>query len=62
MPPEEVTNNLLRFKALMRMQKAVNVSRQTGREIVTRKGVVLAKKVEALFHVVPPSIYSSRWG
>ncbi|MGP3591460.1 conjugative transfer ATPase [Vagococcus sp. WN89Y] len=55
MPPEEV-NNIARFKALTEEQKAVLLSASKLSGCYT-EGVVLAKKVEALFRVVPPSIY-----
>lgn len=55
MPPEEV-NNIARFKALTEEQKAVLLSAGKLSGCYT-EGVVLAKKVEALFRVVPPSIY-----
>ncbi|EKR2566609.1 conjugative transfer ATPase, partial [Escherichia coli] len=55
MPPEEV-NSIARFKALTEEQKAVLLSASKLSGCYT-EGVVLAKKVEALFRVVPPSIY-----
>ncbi|MDI1148010.1 conjugative transfer ATPase, partial [Escherichia coli] len=55
MPPEEV-NSIARFKALTEEQKAVLLSAGKLSGCYT-EGVVLAKKVEALFRVVPPSIY-----
>ncbi|EJD2666665.1 conjugative transfer ATPase [Escherichia coli] len=55
MPPEEV-NNIARFKSLTEEQKAVLLSASKLSGCYT-EGVVLAKRTEALFRVVPPSLY-----
>ncbi|EFG8208466.1 conjugative transfer ATPase [Escherichia coli] len=55
MPPEEV-NNIARFKSLTEEQKAVLMSASKLSGCYT-EGVVLAKKIEALFRAVPPSLY-----
>ncbi|MCW9527752.1 conjugative transfer ATPase [Klebsiella grimontii] len=55
MPPEEV-NDIARFKALTEEQKAVLLSASKLSGCYT-EGVVLSKKLEALFRAVPPSLY-----
>ncbi|UNE43308.1 conjugative transfer ATPase [Serratia ureilytica] len=55
MPPEEV-NDIARFKALTEEQKAVLLSASKLSGCYT-EGVVLSKKIEALFRAVPPSLY-----
>ncbi|GAA3607210.1 conjugative transfer ATPase [Gibbsiella greigii] len=55
MPPEEV-NDIARFKALTEEQKAVLLSASKLSGCYT-EGVILSKKVEALFRAVPPSLY-----
>ncbi|EPE9224496.1 conjugative transfer ATPase [Escherichia coli] len=55
MPPEEV-NNIARFKSLTEEQKAVLLSASKLSGCYT-EGVVLAKRTEALFRVVPSSLY-----
>jgi phage terminase large subunit-like protein len=55
MPPEEV-NEIARFKALTDEQKAVLLSASKLSGCYT-EGVVLSKKLEALFRAVPPSLY-----
>ncbi len=55
MPPEEV-NDIARFKALSEEQKAVLLSASKLSGCYT-EGVVLSKKLEALFRVVSPSLY-----
>lgn len=55
MPPEEV-NDIARFKALTEEQKAVLLSASKLSGCYT-EGVVLSKKLEALFRAVPPSMY-----
>ncbi|MBH3322697.1 conjugative transfer ATPase, partial [Serratia ureilytica] len=54
MPPEEV-NDIARFKALTEEQKAVLLSASKLSGCYT-EGVVLSKKLEALFRAVPPSL------
>ncbi|SFN78685.1 conjugative transfer ATPase [Xenorhabdus japonica] len=55
MPPDEV-EQIARFKKLTEEQKAVLLSASKLPRCYT-EGVVLAKKIEALFRVVPPSLY-----
>lgn len=55
MPPEEV-NEIARFKALTDEQKVVLLSASKLSGCYT-EGVVLSKKLEALFRAVPPSLY-----
>ncbi|CAI0966936.1 conjugative transfer ATPase [Serratia quinivorans] len=55
MPPEEV-NDIARFKALTEEQKAVLLSASKLSGCYT-EGVLLSKKLEALFRAVPPSLY-----
>ena len=55
MPPEEV-NDIARFKALTEEQKAVLLSASKLSGCYT-EGVVLSKKLEALFRAVPLSLY-----
>ncbi|MEB7512843.1 conjugative transfer ATPase [Serratia marcescens] len=55
MPPEEV-NDIARFKALTEEQKAVLLSASKLSGCYT-EGVVLSRKLEALFRAVPPSLY-----
>ncbi|MDR8481129.1 conjugative transfer ATPase [Serratia nevei] len=55
MPPEEV-NDIACFKALTEEQKAVLLSASKLSGCYT-EGVVLSKKLEALFRAVPPSLY-----
>ncbi|MDC9623075.1 conjugative transfer ATPase [Xenorhabdus sp. XENO-7] len=55
MPPDEV-EQIARFKKLSEEQKAVLLSASKLPCCYT-EGVVLAKKIEALFRVVPPSFY-----
>ncbi|HDJ1451147.1 TPA: conjugative transfer ATPase [Serratia rubidaea] len=55
MPPEEVSD-IARFKALTEEQKAVLLSASKLSRCYT-EGVILSKKVEALFRAVPPSLY-----
>lgn len=55
MPPEEV-NDIARFKALTEEQKTVLLSASKLSGCYT-EGVVLSKKLEALFRAVPPSLY-----
>ncbi|PHM47344.1 conjugative transfer ATPase [Xenorhabdus sp. KK7.4] len=55
MPPDEV-EQIARFKKLNEEQKAVLLSASKLPRCYT-EGVVLAKKIEALFRVVPPSLY-----
>ncbi|MBC8949880.1 conjugative transfer ATPase [Xenorhabdus sp. TS4] len=55
MPPDEV-EQIARFKKLNEEQKAVLPSASKLPRCYT-EGVVLAKKIEALFRVVPPSLY-----
>jgi hypothetical protein len=55
MPPEEV-KEMSRFKALTPEQEAVLLSARKLSGCYT-EGVVLAKHIEALFRVVPPSLY-----
>ncbi|WMU75056.1 conjugative transfer ATPase [Enterobacter bugandensis] len=55
MPPEEV-NDIARFKALTGEQKMVLLSASKLSGCYT-EGVVLSKKLEALFRAVPPSLY-----
>lgn len=55
MPPDEV-EQIARFKKLNEEQKAVLLSASKLPRFYT-EGVVLAKKIEALFRVVPPSLY-----
>lgn len=55
MPPDEV-EQIARFKKLSEEQKSVLLSASKLPGCYT-EGVVLSKKVEALFRVVPPSVY-----
>lgn len=55
MPPEEI-KDIARFKALTDEQKAVLLSASKLSGCYT-EGVVLSKKLEALFRAVPPSLY-----
>ncbi|MDC9589550.1 conjugative transfer ATPase [Xenorhabdus sp. XENO-10] len=55
MPPDEV-EQIARFKKLNEEQKAVLLSASKLPRCYT-EGVVLAKKIDALFRVVPPSLY-----
>ncbi|MCC3701668.1 conjugative transfer ATPase [Rouxiella badensis] len=55
MPPEEV-KDIRRFKALTDEQEAVLLSASKLSGCYT-EGVVLSKKLEALFRVVPPALY-----
>ncbi|EMR4177620.1 conjugative transfer ATPase [Serratia marcescens] len=55
MPPEEV-NDIARFKALTEEQKAVLLSASKLSGCYT-EGVVLSRKLVALFRAVPPSLY-----
>ncbi|NDL01257.1 conjugative transfer ATPase [Photorhabdus bodei] len=55
MPPDEV-EQIARFKKLSEEQKSVLLSASKHPGCYT-EGVVLSKKVEALFRVVPPSVY-----
>lgn len=55
MPPDEV-EEISRFKRLTDAQKKLLLSASKEPRKYT-EGVVLAKKIEALFRVVPPSIY-----
>ncbi|MGJ0624657.1 conjugative transfer ATPase [Xenorhabdus bovienii] len=55
MPPDEV-EQIARFKKLTEEQKAVLLSASKLPRCYTEGGV-LAKKIEALFRVVPPSLY-----
>lgn len=55
MPPEEV-NEIARFKVLTDEQKVVLLSASKLSGCYT-EGVVLSKKLEALFRAVPPSLY-----
>ncbi|MBS9440058.1 type VI secretion protein [Photorhabdus noenieputensis] len=55
MPPDEV-EQIVRFKKLSEEQKSVLLSASKLPGCYT-EGVVLSKKVEALFRVVPPSVY-----
>lgn len=55
MPPEEVAQ-LERFKTLSDAQRQLLLSASKAPEKYT-EGVVLASKIEALFRVVPPSLY-----
>ncbi|EHE5102689.1 conjugative transfer ATPase, partial [Salmonella enterica] len=55
MPPDEV-EQIARFKTLSEEQKAILRSASKLSRCYT-EGVVLSKKVEALFRVVPPSLY-----
>lgn len=54
-PPEKI-EQLSRFKSLSneQMQMLLSTSKSPGKY---SEGVVLAKKIEALFRVVPPSLY-----
>ena len=55
MPPEEV-KDIARFKALTAEQESVLLSASKLSRCYT-EGVILSKKVEALFRAVPPSLY-----
>ncbi|HAV1831775.1 TPA: conjugative transfer ATPase [Enterobacter hormaechei subsp. steigerwaltii] len=55
MPPEEVAQ-LERFKTLTEAQRQLLLSASKAAEKYT-EGVVLASQIEALFRVVPPSLY-----
>ena len=55
MPPEEV-KDISRFRALTPEQEAVLLSARKLSGCYT-EGVVLAKRIEALFRAVPPSLY-----
>lgn len=55
MPPDEV-EQIARFKTLSEEQKAILRSASKLSRCYT-EGVVLSEKVEALFRVVPPSLY-----
>ncbi|WP_127958560.1 conjugative transfer ATPase [Serratia microhaemolytica] len=55
MPPEEV-KEVSRFRALTPEQQAVLLSARKQSGCYT-EGVVLAKRIEALFRAVPPSLY-----
>lgn len=55
MPPDEV-EQISRFKKLTVEQKAMLLSATKLPRCYT-EGVVLAKRVEALFRAVPPSLY-----
>ncbi|EBZ4144326.1 conjugative transfer ATPase [Salmonella enterica subsp. enterica serovar Kottbus] len=55
MPPDEV-EQIARFKTLSEEQKAILRSASKLKHCYT-EGVVLSKKVETLFRVVPPSLY-----
>ncbi|HCB0653531.1 TPA: conjugative transfer ATPase [Klebsiella pneumoniae] len=55
MPPEEV-KDISRFRALTQEQESVLLSASKLSGCYT-EGVVLAKRIEALFRAVPPSLY-----
>ncbi|HAO4499257.1 TPA: conjugative transfer ATPase, partial [Salmonella enterica] len=55
MPPDEV-EQIARFKTLSEEQKVILRSASKLKNCYT-EGVVLSKQVEALFRVVPPSLY-----
>lgn len=55
MPPEEV-KDISRFRALTPEQESVLLSASKLSGCYT-EGVVLAKRIEALFRAVPPSLF-----